>query len=266
MALADLVLSGCADPLVLRSAAEAAAADEVDAALAHAGHPDADVRLALTRTLADLGEPGPELLGIVGVLTGDADGRVRDWACFTLGTLWSEVDTPAVRDLLAARLDDEVDDVRHEALVGLAVRHDPRALPRVRAALSREDGSLNRMELTAAGHLADPGLHALVLRHQEGWDDDGPGGLADAVRRLTDPAGPGDDVLDGMAELCRRRGRGQPDGDALGSWRVLLAMLELAPHRAGPVFDAVLARLDGDDAAVAALHGSALAQDAGRLA
>ncbi|TQK68448.1 hypothetical protein [Nocardioides sp. SLBN-35] len=55
---------------------------------------------------------------------------------------------------------------------------------------------------------------------------------ADAAGRLTDPAGPGLDVLDGVARLYRRRVNGHPDGDALAAWDVMNAILDIAPHRA----------------------------------
>ena len=51
---------------------------------------------------------------------------MRDWATFALGTLADE-DTPALRDALAARLDDPDEDTRLEAVHGLALRGDHRA-------------------------------------------------------------------------------------------------------------------------------------------
>lgn len=113
-----------------------------------------------------------------------------------MGTQWRTVDTVEVREALAARVDDDNPETQSEALLGLAYRRDPRALPYVRAALSRPNGKMWRLELIVAGALSDPALHDLVLQHQKGWDDDeAPMPIADRVRRLTDPAGPGDDVL-----------------------------------------------------------------------
>lgn len=62
-----------------------------------------------------------------------------------------------------------------------------------------------------------------------------------------DTPGPGDDVLDGVARLYRRRAHGLPDGDALASWHLMEAMLEIAPHRAPELLGAVLERLADDD-------------------
>ncbi|KAB2813226.1 hypothetical protein F9L07_16280 [Pimelobacter simplex] len=50
-------------------------------------------------------------------------------------------------------------------------------------------------------------------------------------------------MLDGVARLYRRRAHGLPDGDALASWHLMEAMLEIAPHRAPEFLGAVLERL-----------------------
>ena len=60
-------------------------------------------------------------------LSADPDPGIRDWATFALGTL-SPRDTPELREALAARLGDEDDDTRIEAVHGLALRGDARAL------------------------------------------------------------------------------------------------------------------------------------------
>jgi len=242
---------------------EDAEAPDVDVVVALLGHPAAGVRSAAVMQLPFLvGHPvPPRVVAAVVALTGDEDPRVRDHACCVLGQQWREVDAPAVREALAARLDDADQDARDEALLGLAHRQDERALPRVRAALARPDGSVRLLELLAAGALGDPSLHPLVLGHLEGWDEDA-AAQVDAVRRLTDPAGPGDDVLDGVAELSRRRAHGRPDGAALAAWTTTAAMLDLAPGRAPALHEQVLARLVDDPAATADARASALAQQA----
>ena len=63
-------------------------------------------------------------------LTTDPEPGIRDWATFALGTLSPE-DTPTLRDALAARLDDSDDSTRIEAVHGLALRGDTRALDAV---------------------------------------------------------------------------------------------------------------------------------------
>lgn len=61
-------------------------------------------------------------------LSHDESSEVRDWATFGFGTQ-AETDGPTIRNALLERLDDEDSNTRHEALVGLARRHDRRALP-----------------------------------------------------------------------------------------------------------------------------------------
>ncbi|NUU18943.1 hypothetical protein HP550_16960 [Cellulomonas humilata] len=245
----------------------AAGPQDVGAVLALVGHESAVVRKAVAVQLPYLtdDEPSADLLATAIRLTADLDPQVRDWACFTLGQQWQQVDSPELRRALAGRLDDIDLDTRHAALVGLSLRRDPRALPYVRAELDRADGSVHRLAMVAAGAFGDPTLHPLTLRHQSGWDRAGQS-VADCARRLTDPSGPGDDVLDGVAALLRLRAHGF-NGDAqLAWWGCMTQMLDIAPHRAREFYDAVRSRLDGDERALAELRTkSALAVDAGLL-
>lgn len=77
----------------------------------------------------------------------------RDWATFLLAQ--REIDTPFIREALLEASRDVEDDVRHEALWGLARRDPDLALPLVREALERS-ASVPLME--AAAHCADPSL------------------------------------------------------------------------------------------------------------
>jgi len=63
-------------------------------------------------------------------LMNDNTDLVRRWATFSLGTL-CESDTPEIRSALRIRLTDAVEDVRDEALWGLAKRRDRNALKAV---------------------------------------------------------------------------------------------------------------------------------------
>lgn len=92
--------------------------------LAQRAHPDAYVREAVAFALG--GRRGEDTLAALIDLSADADPKVRDWATFALGTL-AEADNPALRDALAARLDDPDEDTRMEAVHGLALRGDERA-------------------------------------------------------------------------------------------------------------------------------------------
>ncbi|WP_265520466.1 HEAT repeat domain-containing protein [Oerskovia flava] len=237
---------------------------DVAAVIALLSHEKSGVRRRAVMMLPGLTHgdpPTPEMVDATIRLTTDPKKRVRDYACFVLGRQFHEVDTPELRDALAARLDDVDRETRCEALVGLAYRRDPRALPRVRAALTRPSGAVWQLEIVAAGALGDPGLHPLLVPHRTGWDDEVADQQADAACRLTDPDGPGEDMLDGVADLCRRRGHELPDGDTLRSWRLMTVLLDIAPHRAAEFYDAVADRLEGDEPALRELRvDSALAQ------
>ena len=251
MARPTLALADPADDDQLCEAIDAAGPDEAAAVLRLVTHPSADVRHAVACILPHLtdDDPGAELVAAGIALSGDPVPRVRDWACFALGQQWRDVDTPAVREALAARLDDIDVDTRFEALAGLAYRRDARALPRVEKELSRADGNVFRLAMIAAGALGDPALHDLALRHRTGWDSPENDRTADAVCRLTDPLGPGEDLLQGVAAMVRRRSRDRDPGRQLVWWHLFLELCAIAPHRTDDLYDAVLVRLSGDEQA-----------------
>ena len=91
-------------------------------------HPDARVREGAADALA--GRDDERVFEALIELTSDPEPGIRDWATFALGTLSPE-NTQALRDALAARLDDSDDDTRIEAVHGLALRGDVRALDAV---------------------------------------------------------------------------------------------------------------------------------------
>lgn len=126
-------------------------------------HPSDDVRWALASCLG--ASAAPEGVEALIELSTDSEVSVRDWATFGLGSL-SKADSPELRAALVARLDEEDDDTRGEALVGLASRRDERLLPYVERELQRD--SVGRLALVAAGLLGDrrllPHLRALEAR------------------------------------------------------------------------------------------------------
>ena len=105
-------------------------------------------------------------------LSGDRETEVRDWATFGLGTLSGD-DGPDVRAALLARTSDASHKTRAEALFGLAVRRDPRAVPHLIRAL--ESPAVAQLELDAAAEAADPRLLPALWALQRA-------GIADAVR------------------------------------------------------------------------------------
>jgi hypothetical protein len=84
----------------------------------------------------------------------DADKSNRDWAIFLLAQ--TEFDTAEIRAVFKHALDDEDEDVRAEALVGIAKRKPAFALPVV-AVLLMSDW-IGDLTLEAAGYVADPAL------------------------------------------------------------------------------------------------------------
>jgi methionyl-tRNA formyltransferase len=97
---------------------------------------DADVRESVAFALC--GRNGSEAVAALIELSADPEPGVRDWATFGLGTL-ADLDTPELRDALAARLGDPDGDTRLEAVHGLALRGDERAEEPARELLARRD-------------------------------------------------------------------------------------------------------------------------------
>lgn len=125
----------------------------------------------------------------------DEDDDVRNWATFGLRVLMGDVDdpdardTPEIRAALVARLDDEVAEVRAEAILALATRRDARALPRLMHEL-REWPEWNHC-IEAAEHFANPALHPLLLSLAREWPEEA-AALAPAIRACAPPAGNGE--------------------------------------------------------------------------
>jgi HEAT repeat protein len=145
-----------------------------------ARHPDAGVRLSVAFAVASI-SPRPlsdEVKLSLIRLSGDADPEVRDWATFGLGTLLTE-ESPEVTAALLARASDAYHEARAEALFGLAVRRDPRAVPHLIRALG--SAHVQGLEVDAAAEAADPRLlPALWALQGTGLADEG------RVRRAID--------------------------------------------------------------------------------
>jgi HEAT repeat protein len=132
------------------------------------------VRLAVAQNACDgiEGEAATlETAQILIRLMGDEMADIRDWATFALGSRL-EIDSPEVRSALASRLDDEDFETRWEAIVGLALRKDPRASEPIRQGLRSE--SVPLLALDAAAALADRGFLADVTRLRDEWQESEP--------------------------------------------------------------------------------------------
>jgi HEAT repeat protein len=128
-------------------------------------HPAAEVRYGVVQGL--LGHYDDRAVAILMELSADADVKVRNWATFGLG-LVEEVDTPAIRAALWARVADENDEVRAEALDGLALRGDRGIVePLVQEIAAVEDEMwppLYRAAVEAGTRLGDPRLYETLVR------------------------------------------------------------------------------------------------------
>jgi HEAT repeat protein len=173
----DRLLREDAAPEVLAAAAHAMGylgdARGVPALARLAGHPREDVRLGVARALG--GRDEPEAVATLLGLTGDADGDVRDWATFGLGSLGSlgEADGAAVREALLRRLGDPHGDTHFEAVCGLARRRDERAVPPLVELLRSDPDNLCLREAA----------HGLLGGGRDGWP------TGELLERLERPSG-----------------------------------------------------------------------------
>jgi HEAT repeat protein len=107
----------------------------------------------------------PEVVEALIGLSGDPVEDVRSWAAFGLGTCL-DADTEEIRDALLLRLSEADPEIRGEALIGLAKRHDPRVITPLIQELSGEfygSWCLEAAELLADARLL-PDLIALKNR------------------------------------------------------------------------------------------------------
>lgn len=141
------------------------------------GHPLAFVRLAAVHGLSmhnDL-----DAIRALIVLSTDSDRDVRDWATFGLASM-TALDMPEIREALMTRTGEEDAEIRGEALIGLARRHDSRVLELLRLELQRP--FLGNWVLEAAEELADPSLAPLLQSALASLDADVPGRFKDDFR------------------------------------------------------------------------------------
>jgi HEAT repeat protein len=132
-------------------------------------HPSQDVRCALAYTL---GSRSDDLAcGALVILSADQDLDTRNWATFGLGTLY-ERDSTVIREALVTRLSDNNDEVRGEAMLGLARRQDVRAAGAILTELGREDVLNLAIEAAKEMPLSEflPRLEQLLAAHPDDED------------------------------------------------------------------------------------------------
>ena len=172
------------DPLVINCAAGAlgyrVATSAIPGLLRHVPHSSSLVRFGVALGLSAFEDPGA-VEGLI-ILASDKDRDVRDWAVFGLGTQL-DADSEEVRDTLRHALDDLDDEIRGEALVGLARRNDPVVVSALIEEWKRD--RIGRLSIEAAVHAADSRLLPYLEEFNEMIDlEDDPywaGWLARAV-------------------------------------------------------------------------------------
>ncbi len=135
--------------------------------LDYRNHPADDCRAAVAWGLPHFPDD-PRVAAALIELCLDWDVETRDWATFGLAML-TEQDSPAGRDALVARTEDDIAEIRGEALRGLAERGDERTL----AALEREvrRPRIHELAIEAAVTLNDPRCRGLLIRLRERFAD-----------------------------------------------------------------------------------------------
>jgi HEAT repeat protein len=145
-------------------------------------HPNANVRSAAVHGLLTVA--GPRTVGHFVRASTDRDADVRNWATFGLRILLGEVDdanaldTEEIRNAIAERLGDEHDEIRAEAILGLAIRQDPRALAQLKHELRHWPEWDHCFE--AAAHFRSPELYPLLQALLQQCPED-EGALAAAI-------------------------------------------------------------------------------------
>jgi HEAT repeat protein len=110
----------------------------------HQNHPDPDVRFAVACALGNFAD-NPVAATTLIEMTRDVDDDVRNWATFAIGTL-TRLNSPELRDALIAGLSDPYEDVREEAIAGLARFKDKRVLPALLSALEESPVAENILD------------------------------------------------------------------------------------------------------------------------
>jgi HEAT repeat protein len=139
--------------------------DAIEPASRHRGHPDPAVRHGVV--LALTGYDDQRAVNWLIELSRDEDAHVRDWATFALAQQ-IDLDTPAIREALAARLQDADYDTRCEAIVGLAKRGDHRVIPVISQELASD--CVGSLVVEAAAMIPDPQFHPQLIALREWWD------------------------------------------------------------------------------------------------
>ncbi len=135
-------------------------------------HPSEDTQSAVVHGILAI-EAEAEIKALI-KLSDDTDEGVRNWATFGLGSQ-IETDTEEIRQALCNRLNEKIDndvcdEIRGEALVGLAIRKDKRVIKPLIKELSME--SVGILAVEAASEMANKELCEALLKIKDWWDID----------------------------------------------------------------------------------------------
>jgi len=137
----------------------------IEALARAAAHDASNVRWAVATALEDLiGDDRAERVMLA--LMRDGDTSVRDRATFAVGSL-SDHDTPRIRAALFERLRDDDRCVANEAALGLARRHDARAIPYIAGAVESSDGEIEE----AVDEITSPDMLTELLKARDALGD-----------------------------------------------------------------------------------------------
>ena len=95
--------------------------EQIHTLIEYVGHQNAEIRLSLVHCLFGI-ETEPAIRTLI-ELSKDDDPSIRDWATFGLGTQL-EIKSEVISNALWDRVNDENQEVKLEAIVGLAIRGD----------------------------------------------------------------------------------------------------------------------------------------------
>ena len=119
-------------------------------------HSHKDIRLAVAHGLLTIDDN--DAIKALIELSADSDEDVRNWATFGLGSQ-IETDTEEIRNALFARVDEKgsevCDEIRGEALVGLALRKDERVINPLLKELSSESVGMLAVEAASEEAMKD---------------------------------------------------------------------------------------------------------------
>lgn len=140
---------------------------------------DAKVRAGIAFALGETQDERaiPSLLA----LSQDSDPDVICWAVLGMRALGNN--SSAIRDRFAEMLNDDREDIREEAICGLAELKDERAFSALEVALCQEEINLDLLD--AAGTLGDPRLLPRLNSLLEGWADSPPKALQCAILAIS---------------------------------------------------------------------------------